>query len=66
MRKAMTMPNNTDLNPGDPVARQDLPAIVGVLVSLRNGWAKVRWSAHFSQWIFSARLTKPTNEEKSV
>ena len=48
----------SDLRSGDPVARQDIPAIVGQVVSMRYGWARVRWSEHFLQWIRTARLTK--------
>jgi hypothetical protein len=39
-----------DLRPGSRVARIDIPGIVGVVVSVRNGQAQVRWSEHFEQW----------------
>lgn len=45
-----------DLRPGCRVARQDIPGIVGVVVSVRNGQAQVRWSEHFSQWVEEKRL----------
>jgi hypothetical protein len=54
------------MRPGDRVARQDIPAIVGMVVSVRNGFAQVRWSEHFSQWIWADRLTKHNNESEAI
>jgi len=55
-----------DLRPGDHVARLDVPEILGDVVSVRNGWAKVRWSEHFSQWIFSNRLILLCNQDSDT
>lgn len=59
------MAKTSDLRPGCRVARTDIPDIVGEVVSMRNGWARVRWSIHFAQWIFSARLTKHNQESEA-
>jgi|GEM_PF-6222508 len=57
---------NNNLNPGCRVARRDIPEIVGEVVSMRNGWAKVRWTPHFAQWVYSARLTKRNQTESEA
>jgi len=56
---------DNNLTPGCRVARQDIPTVVGVLVSARNGWARVRWSIHFAQWIWAARLKQHNNESEA-
>ena len=40
----------------DRVCRKDIPAIVGTVIAMQNGKAKIYWSSHTSQWIDSAAL----------
>lgn len=56
---------NLAFRPGDRVARADIPEIAGEVVSVRHEWAQVRWTPHFAQWVYSARLTKYNQESEA-
>jgi hypothetical protein len=39
------------------VCRKDLPGIVGTVIAMQNGQAKVYWSSHTAQWVDIRALT---------
>jgi hypothetical protein len=53
-----------DLKPRSRVARKVIPEISGEVISMRNDIALVRWSVHFSQWVFKKRLIKAQTKRR--
>ena len=35
----------------DRVCRKDIPALVGTVIAMRDGRAKIYWPSHVTEWI---------------
>ena len=50
---------------GDRVCREDIPGIVGTVIAIHDGQAKVYWSSHTTRWV-DAKALMLARETKRV
>jgi hypothetical protein len=53
---------------GSRVCREDMPGIVGTVIAMRDGQAKVYWSSHTTRWVdyTALRLAGIRNDLKGL